>query len=498
MVKIDNLLEQLVRYNEKDRNITGNPEITFFAVTTNNIRHRRHSNFTFGLIDIEPTNKTTDSICWNNFDKTGDILLEIIICLKKISDFIKLVISIGDHDPIELSLEYIQVYNLNRQIIFESETDCLVTFNLVELLYSDKMPITCFYSGLPIIFNKLKINWIYLNTKESDSVLLKLKACLLDTDERRCFSSETRNNLKKSKLLCLEYPKYLITHKNNKLTNISDVNLSSSYYYDLKPNSQLPTIKIFVKIKNFDLFESIEIKIDSQTIVFGKYSILIYDKFFKQIIYEHLDYKIIVLTVINQLSKLPDNYNLKINYSNNFDDELANAVISCLNVNEVNAHSNLIYSDNIFSGYYEYVFDLKKIDLDNKIILNNYQNYLTHIAEIFIWFKNKKTNQNERIIDKFNILIDSVSLNFTDLDTMIYSKTNYKIYDNSVYTITFALMPINSNPTGLFNTFDKPIEIELNYKNNICKSDYEIGIVLFGYKSYLKVSEEISLFLSNS
>lgn len=502
---MSNLLHQLCNYNANDIPITGNPMITYFARTTDNLKYRPYTNFACAYVNIQPTGFTPNTITWanikpssskqdiipddveckTNLSSIGDLVLDFIICIRSFEDLKKIIISIGEFDPIELTKEYIQIYNKTcSPIIFESESECIITFNLVNLFCSSQMPNACFYIGLPVIHEKLNINWICVCVREDNlnydlnQITLKTKSVVLGNEERRAFCA--KSNLTESKIINLEY--------------FETVKPDGSFW-NLMPNSKLPIGVICCLISNFELLESIEIIFNNNKITLTSDILKIFNEFYEPILFDFGEKKLIKLKNLIQMhfnnANAIEKYHLKINYmkinymKNTYVSN--NKVYFCLHSQQDLPTNTPVVLNKLFYGSY-YQNESIITDELNRITINPDQSNLTHIKEIFIYFTNLQTGNKERVINLLTIQIGTEIINkYSNLDLDIYQETTHSEHSNkskSIYSIGYGLYPKNNYPSGLVNVSKEPIKFTFELKSGVKLRDYRTTILFFGYKVF--------------
>lgn len=491
---MDNLIKQLNNYTEKDLSISGIPEITYNVLVCNNLKHRRHTNFSYGILSPIPSIITDNSITWNSLNKSGDLISGITFYVRDLDDLKNIILSIDDFDPIILSLEYLKIYNIVcRQIIFQSDLGFLITFNPVNLfIFYDKKKENDnlikldsssikYFSGLPtILSDEIKINWICVSGKNIQHIILKLNSIILDNEEKR---------------------KFLTIDARKKIFDIESYQIlkNNTDCWDLSQCRFLPYgfIGCEMSILDYNLLDSIEITFDDLKIKITKLVIEIYDKFYSQIIFDNNDniiIKIKFLSIFDKYKKchIDIDYYLCINYINGHK-PVYNKIYQFQNTNDISDKNCLIvyndfesvYSKIFTNGYYEYICDLHKLypesDIDSvHISIPNEKIGLTHIKEIFIFFTNTKTNKREKIAKKFKITIANITNEYNSIDMDIYSNTHHDNTDKFIYNIGYSLNH-RSYPNGQFNIAGLPIKIISEFREKINLLDYNITIVFFGY-----------------
>lgn len=484
----------MINNNEKDVPISGNPQITWNVMVYNLMDYKRHTNFSYGSIKIEPTNKTENTITWNTPLDVCDIINNIQIYIDNLNDFSNIIISIDDFEPIVLTSEYIKLYHLVcNKIIYQLNSGYVITFNLTNLIifYKESIKNTLFikpdhFIGLPIIQNSLKINWICISGINPNTTVLKFNSVILDLEERRRILETKMGHNKK--IFSLE--NYQIEKNNNTYWNLTDCNI---YPYGF--------IGCVILKSNYDYLESLEITLNGITFIITKSTLELFDQFYCNIIFDFEDKKIIK---IKYLSMLDDDkytnsseYYIKINFSKLTNQLSTTKIYNFQNVIELNTKNHLLVLTNqknceFTNGYYEYVNNLSEIfnfEKSTCLIEISNQINLTHIREIFIFFTNLKTNKKERISNNFYITIADITNEYTDLDMNIYAQTHHSLSnpDNQIYSIGYSLDPLNSYPNGLFNMANKPIKIEFDISDKIDINDlknYQVNVVLFGFNVY--------------
>lgn len=289
------LLRQLVNYGGEDIPITGNPQVTFFA---HNIgpKFYRYTHFTYGMISLIST-IINETKCTYNYDTykneiSFDTLNEFVIIIDKFNDLKKIDLFIGELDKITLIPEYIKIYNIVcKKIIFETDLFCTIIINPINFLYSSNYTSSIF-TALPMLaIKKFSIDIYSLNSEKTQ---LKIKCCLLDSEERGKIGIV--NNIYDPNIICIEYPK-----------NYDVYNL-------LQNNFFIKTNTIVVRIKDLNLLESVEILIDNNKIELSMNIIKIYDFLYDQIIFKYNDEYLIKLNYYIFLDTEPDKFSVKINY----------------------------------------------------------------------------------------------------------------------------------------------------------------------------------------
>lgn len=516
-----NLLRQLVNYGGEDIPITGNPQVTFFAQNIGP-KFYRYTHFTYGMISLTPTiiNETKCTSVYPTFKNEifFDTLNEFVIIIDKFSDLKKIDLFIGELDKITIIPEYLEIYNIVcKKIIFETDLFCTIIINPINFLYSSNYN-SSIYTVLPmLVIKKFSIDIYSLN---SEKIQLKIKCCLLDSEERKKIGIV--NNIYDPNIISIEHS------KNDDVYNL------------IQNNFFIKTNTIVIRIKDLNLLESVEILIDDNKIELSKNIIKIYDFLYNQIIFRYNDEYLVKLNYYIFSDTEPDKFSIKINYkkteiknneNNNCEfcpicfESKYNLVllkhafpsgdvsshkmcVNCMNkltknicpfckeniFNEgdgnvyscfqyENKDKYILYMNNDFISYYkEYVYELNKPILIEEL-------YSFHIKEIIIFFTDNinKEKITKKIANKILIKIEDVVYEYTSIDCDIYQQTHHDNFDPYLYTIGYSLKPTDTFPTGLLNTKKRSIEIHFNLIENINKNDISINILIFGYYVYKKI-----------
>ena len=481
MTTIDSLVLQTEKnYNKYDIAISGNPQITYFRIITNKNDYKRHTNFSYGMIEPQTTSKTFNTVTWANLNgigtnSIGDILMGIVLILPDINHLNRITVSIGNFEPIYLTLDWLKVYDkICSQIIFKIESGYIINFNPTHLVYPNESPNSYLFSGLPVLYANIKINWIEVSTLEPDAITLKLRICTLDSVEKAQLLRNTNAMMINPIKMRMEYFEY---SKKSKLTNADD------YYWDISPNYSIPIGYVCVLISKFDLVESIELVYNNDNFIIPIDIIKTFDIFYEKVIFEHGEQTLIKINIISQFITKPNPYELKINYKNNLRVE-TNKIYYCYDyLNDTNKTTCLVVLTNEFSnGYFSKIFELDS--QADKIIINDLNDKITHIKEIFIRFINKSTGKLEQILNNCTVKFGNITNNYSQMDMEIYSNLHNKRLDNLVYTIGYSLKPLSNYPCGLANISNKSFEFEFDLDSKFNIQNYQIHIQFFGYKVY--------------
>ena len=266
MTTTQNLQKTMEYYDANDVPFSGNPQITYFCDVNNTLQMRRHTNFSYGMINI---NKQCETTINNQYITTFslnspdfDVLNSIIICVNNLND-LNCVQIYFDDVKLELSLEYIKTYNqITKQIIYHTNTHTIIAIptNPDDFFYITGTSVLFTYLPNIRTLNNLKVNVI--TTIENLDIQVMVKCSIVDSEERKNIKFNY-NEI---------YPLPLTIKPNSE--GIFDLSFSN---YAIRNNI------LGVKIKNFEKLDYIQLNFENSIIQLGRnvLEILVASKLFK-------------------------------------------------------------------------------------------------------------------------------------------------------------------------------------------------------------------------
>lgn len=501
-MNLDKLYSQMIQYNNNDVPFKGNPQITYFSLIVNShYQFKRHTNFSYGTISLEPTSINNNNTNFYYEIKTDEfyVLNSFIICIDKIENLSDITISINSIS-VKLTAEYLKIYNLlSAKTILEFEDKCFITIpmNLNDFFNTNIKNKTTF-AYLPMNFvNSLSINLNTINPIVNNELIkIRLQYSCLDTEEvkniKKFYLSKEIKILPKNLVVESDNNSFTLQSQNYNYIGNSTLSSNSTFLMDTNDN-------IGILIENFNLVEFIEFVFSDHKITLTNEIINIYDKLYDKIIYRLDNNKTIIniksVLVGMTVDKYIDEYKYNVNIIYQPNSPLTNnKIYMCNFIRNENCNINIDYKiiycvfnpkpNSSFGTCFRHFNYPMELIQDNKTIIQDTK--MTHLKQLVVYWTKKDDKEPISVASNITLSlpdIDTLSWSITELDSICYQQLHFDNIIPNIYTIGFSLMPKKMLPSGELNIHDK-IEITWNIKDDYKQIIYyyDIHIILFGYE----------------
>lgn len=447
------LLKNLINYKWSDVHVTGNPEITHFYKTLTHLDFKRHTNFQYGMLNLEEIN--------GSYETTLDVINYITIITDDINNIMCINFILPyTNEVVSVSINRLKIIDVTmRKTIFQIGNKYMINIKLANIFnYTDRYNIlsTEFINLFP---QKLKIVVLQIS-HINKPIEIKLFGCVLDTEERKRIAQELFvNHSKYSKIINLP------------IDHISNSEQTSSTY-NLKNYLFAKTQTIVIKIPSVDLIDSIVFNMNNKNIKFTRSMLQMYNDTYDQIIFNVDNYHLLKLPYLISTDKPISLFTIDINTISKCNN-IYMYMLTDIELTKTKFVPLIVFNDRFHTYIQYYQINLTS---ENSLVAegNDYSVLLNidqiHLKEIII------SCEKNKFIDWFEFnFFDSIA-HYTKTDCELYQQLHHQKINNDVYTIGFALEPDHYYSTGYVN-----IET-LNFKCNSTKNIHKMDIYLVGHK----------------
>lgn len=462
-MKEKTLYSQIYNYGIDNAPLTGNPQITYCVYSDQKYIYKRHTNFSYGMINLKPTliDNNTHFI-YNVLPLQADFLKDFIISVDNFDDIIDIKITINNCTQ-TITKEYLIACNNVTGNIIHGNDILLPMFNNGFFGKTDYFGVH--YIGLPLCV--IKDFTLEINTNISTDVELRANIIYVDTEERKKIISMS-NHVLLNELVIKPYEN---TNKFN--VNINKIN------------------NLGILINNFDSFDSIEFDFGNYHMKLTKETINLYNWLHRKILHSFGEKDVILSVSIS--NDICNNCEIKINYQ--FENIVNNnKIFMCLALPDTFCDSLITLqkagrgiSTNYFGSMYDsFVFPMNKKSQEVNVTIT--KNNVLNLKECSIYWKNKN-GQTVAIAEKISLIItppksDQLVYDFNLKDSKLYQMIHHQPSILDIYTIGFAIKPKQSFPSGEVN-ISSSLKITWETKEEYTDTidEYDMHVVLFGYGS---------------
>lgn len=441
------LFKNLINYDQFDVHITGNPQITHFYKDLKHLDFKRHTNFQYGMINLEEINGA--------YETTLDTINYVTILTDNVNNIMCInFILPSTNEIISLSINRLKIIDITiRKTIFQIGNKYMIKIPLANFInFTHNYNIIC-TEFLNLFQQKLKIV-IVRSPQINSQIEVKIYGCVLDSYERKTFIDQIH------------------THKYSKIINLQiEHNCNSEqtlFTYDLKNYLFAKSQTIIIKISSIDLIDNIILHMNDKHIKFTQDMLHMYNDTYDKIIFDVDNYCLLKIPYLISTDKPISSFLLDINTVNKCN-QIFLYMLTDVEL-KITEFKPLIVFNNSFCTYVQH-YQTNANSVDNTVNIDVNQ---MHLKEIII--SCTKDGVYVKPINNFRFNFHDSYTNYTDTDCELYQKMHHEKLNENIYTIGFALDPNHHYSTGCVNIK------KINFIYYALEYDFKMDVYLVGHK----------------